>query len=195
MLVAEIAALTATSLSAVIARRSSKLPYLLAAQSLTVAILEAPKLSGLELGLAAAYLGTALLNALVPPILLLKLAAITGDRSERAPAAVIMASAALVATAVLLSLLGAPRVLTYAAAALLPLIMLVYSRDPVRVAASLGMVSNTLHPLLVMGSLAYAAVSNVSITIVIYVAYFLAKEGWKTYGSVNLEGWDRWLRR
>lgn len=195
MLVVEIVTLTATSLLAVMTRRPGKLPYTLAAQSLAVVILEAPKLSGVEPGLASAYLGTALMNAFVPPILLLRLATATGSSSEQAPAAAMVASAALAAIAVLLPLLGASRILTYAVAALLPIIMVMYTRDPVRVATSLNMASNALHPLLIEGSLAYAAVSNVSITTVIYVAYFLAKEGWKTYGSVGLEGWDRWLRR
>ncbi|MEM1810086.1 MAG: hypothetical protein QW324_04420 [Thermofilaceae archaeon] len=196
MVVAEVTVLVATALAALLTKKSSVLPYALALQSLALTATEVQKLLQLEPHLAFAYLGAAVVHVAAPPILLMRLERIFGERAEKAPLPLVAASIALAATTVALTLLESPRLLPYALASLLPILMITYSRDPVRVAVSLNMASNALHPLIVVeGNILYAAVSNISITMVIYVAYLLAREGWETYRSPSLDGWDRWLKR
>lgn len=196
MLVAEIAVLTATALAAMLAAKSSWPPRILMLQSLALTVIELPKLLYLEPQLTIIYLTASIAHVAVPPILLTSLARTIGGHAERAPTLLAAAASFLAATTITIALIGGPRTPLYALASLLPILIVVYSRDPIRVAVSLNMASNALHPLIVTeGTIAYAAISNISITMVVYVAYLLTKEGWKTYGSASLQGWDRWLKR
>lgn len=195
MLVAGITILVATALAALLTKRSSVLPRALMLQSLTLTALELPMLLHLDLRLASAYLAAAAVHAAVPPILLMRLTKVLGEQAEGAPRPVLAASLVLAATVIALMLLEGPGTLLYALASLLPILMIIYSRDPIRIAASLNMASNALHPLIVAEStILHAAVSNVSITLMIYVVYILTEEGLKTYRSTSLDGWDRWLK-
>lgn len=189
----------AISIAAISVKRAERLPYLLALQAIIVGAYEAYSYSHvLTLPEAVVYLGASIANSVLPPLLLLKLAGRVGSPPEGAPRAAVAFSLSVVALLAYLSLSPPSKARDVALCALsaaVPIAIISYSLNPIRVIVALNMASNALHPLLGEGPPIFSAISNFFMLLVNGVAFLLVDHARKTYGESNLAGWDEWLRK